>query len=93
MRILWICLIAAAFSISTAAPTVSAPTPEEEGKSLFETKCNTCHSADRPKKKRKTRKGWEKTVMRMKNRNGCPIDDAQAKTIIDYLAKHYAPEK
>jgi hypothetical protein len=93
MRILWIWLIAAGLSIGTTAPTSLAQTSDEEAKALFEAKCNICHTVDRPQRKRKTREGWEKTVMRMKHRNGCPIDDAEAKIIIDYLTRHYPPEE
>ena len=60
-----------------------------EAKSLFEDKCSSCHSIDRPKSKKKTKEGWEKTVMRMKNVNGCPITDDQAKMIIHYLSENY----
>jgi len=56
---------------------------------LFESKCSICHSIDRPKSKKKSKKGWESTVMRMKNKNGCPINDEEAKIIIDYLAEKY----
>jgi hypothetical protein len=93
MRILWIWLIAAGLSVGTTAGTTLAQTPDEEAKALFDEKCNMCHRADRPERKRKTRAGWEKTVMRMKHRNGCPIDDDEAKIIIDYLTKHYAREE
>jgi len=58
-------------------------------KALFEEKCSVCHSADRAKKKQKTADEWTKTVIRMKNVNGCPITDEEAKLIIDYLAKNY----
>ena len=54
---------------------------------LFESKCSICHSIDRPKSKKKSKEGWESTVMRMKNKNGCPITDEEAKMIIDYLAE------
>ena len=56
---------------------------------LFESKCSICHSINRPKSKKKTQNGWEKTVLRMKNKNGCPITDEEAKLIIDYLAETY----
>ncbi len=67
---------------------------EEQGdkvdvKKLFENKCSSCHSADRPKAKRKTKEGWETTVMRMKNVNGCSITDEEAAMIINYLAEEY----
>lgn len=56
---------------------------------LFEGKCSLCHSIDRPKAKKKSKEGWESTVMRMKNKNGCPISDEEAMMIIDYLAEEY----
>ena len=56
---------------------------------LFESKCSICHSINRPKSKKKSKEGWETTVMRMKNKNGCPITDEEAKMIIDYLAEEY----
>ena len=62
---------------------------EVDVRQLFESKCNLCHSIDRPKSKTKTKEGWETTVMRMKNTNGCPITDEEAGLIIDYLAETY----
>ncbi len=56
---------------------------------LFESKCSLCHTIDRPKSKKKSKEGWEATVMRMKNKNGCPINDEEAKMIIKYLADNY----
>lgn len=60
-----------------------------DAKGLFEGKCSTCHSIERPKSKKKTKQEWESTVMRMKNVNRCPITDQEAKIIIDYLAEHF----
>jgi hypothetical protein len=62
---------------------------EADAKGLFEEKCGTCHSIERPKSKNKTRQEWESTVMRMKNVNHCPITDQEAKIITDYLAEHF----
>ncbi len=62
-------------------------TKDADNKSLFEKKCSTCHSIDRPKSKKKTEDEWKKTVMRMKNVNGAAITDEEAKKIIDYLSK------
>jgi cytochrome c5 len=56
---------------------------------LFESKCSLCHSIERPKSKKKSKEGWKTTVMRMKNKNGCPITDEEAQMIIDYLADKY----
>ena len=60
---------------------------------LFESKCSLCHSIDRPKSKKKSKAGWEATVMRMKNKNGCPITDEEAKMIIDYLDEEYGKQE
>mgnify|MGYP001615248470 CR=1 FL=1 len=63
-----------------------------DAKALFENKCNQCHSSDRPKALKKTSDEWKATVLRMKNSNGCPITDDEAKLIIDYLSKAYGKE-
>jgi cytochrome c5 len=61
----------------------------KNAKDLFESKCSLCHSTDTPKSKNKTKKDWETTVMRMKDVNGAPITDEEARMIIDYLAQNY----
>ncbi|MEW6715191.1 MAG: hypothetical protein AB1306_08900 [Nitrospirota bacterium] len=73
----------------TGVTAYGAEEAKVDAKALFETKCSQCHSADRPKSKKKTEKEWESTVMRMKNVNGCKITDEEAKTIIGYLAATY----
>ena len=85
----------AALSIPALAVTFSAALAAEGGakdaKALFEEKCSICHGLDRPTSKKKTAEEWTKTVMRMKNGNGCPITDDEAKAVVDYLAKNYGP--
>ena len=66
-----------------AGPAAAAADPK--AKALFEEKCSTCHPLSRPLGKNKDRGGWEKTVTRMQRVNGCPITDAEAKEIVDYL--------
>lgn len=61
----------------------------KDAQKLFESRCSLCHSIDRPGSKKKTREEWEATVMRMKNVNGAPVTDEEAKVIIDYLAEKY----
>lgn len=62
---------------------------EKNAKQLFERKCSTCHSIEKPKSKAKTKAEWKSTVMRMKNVNMAPISEEEATIIIDYLAEHY----
>jgi len=79
--------------ISVSGFCYQALASSHEGKvdaeKLFESKCSVCHSIERPKSKKKTKAEWETTVMRMKNKNGCPVSDEEAKTIINYLSEKY----
>jgi hypothetical protein len=52
-------------------------------------KCSTCHGLDKPKSKQKTQTEWADTVLRMKDKNGAPVNDEEAKSITEYLAKNY----
>ncbi|RJQ47259.1 MAG: hypothetical protein C4538_05440 [Nitrospiraceae bacterium] len=62
---------------------------EMDAKTLFENKCIQCHSLSWSKERKKTEAEWAGTVMRMKNVNGAPISDEEAKIIIDYLTSNY----
>ena len=75
--------------ISVAATTGYGEEKKVDAKTLFEKNCSRCHTIERPKSKKKTKEAWEKTVMRMKNVNGCPITDEEAKIIIGYLSENY----
>ncbi len=55
------------------------------GKTLFETKCATCHPLSRPLALHQDRAHWAEDVTRMQKVNGCPIVDEEAKAIVDYL--------
>lgn len=81
-------IVVAGMLLATAGAAFSAE-KKIDPKELFETKCGSCHSADRPKSVRRSAQDWEATVMRMKDDHGCDITNAEAKMIIDYLAKHY----
>ncbi len=62
---------------------------QTDNKALFEKKCSICHKVDRATSKKKASQEWQATVMRMKTVNGAPINDDEAKRIIDYLSKNY----
>lgn len=62
---------------------------EKDAQLLFERKCGTCHSIEKPKSRKKTKAEWEKTVMRMKNVNMAPISSKEARLIVDYLVRSY----
>jgi hypothetical protein len=82
------------------APAPSTPAPggtdrvragDPQAKALFEAKCSVCHELSRPLGRTKDRSGWTTTVTRMQKVNGCPITDAEAKRIIDYLVTIRGP--
>jgi mono/diheme cytochrome c family protein len=75
--------------LSISATAVYGAEEAVKAKSLFEQKCSLCHTIDRPKSKQKTAEAWKSTVMRMKNTNGAPVTDEEAKTIIEYLTENY----
>ncbi len=77
-------IIGPSYSVVLAG-TAKAPSTA----ALYEKKCSTCHAIERSKSKRKSGKAWRKTVMRMKNSNGCPITDEEAVIIIDHLTEFY----
>jgi len=89
MRKIWTVGLAGALLMGFG--TVVAAQGAGDTKALFEEKCGICHGSDRATAKKKDAAGWDKTVMRMKNVNGAPISDDQAKAIIEYLGKNYGP--
>lgn len=74
-------------STEVAVP-VTTETPAIDGAALLETRCSGCHSADRARKAKKTREGWDKTVSSM-IRKGAALTDAEKAVLVDYLANNY----
>jgi hypothetical protein len=64
---------------------------DRPGRNLVVAHCAICHSLDYITMHATIldRTGWEKTVGKMINVMGAPIDDRDKQTIIDYLAKNY----
>ena len=64
---------------------------EDLGKENIISQCSICHSADYITMHAKIldRSGWEKTVNKMINVMGAPINDTDKKIIIDYLSNQY----
>jgi cytochrome c5 len=56
---------------------------------LFERKCSICHFSNKAKAKKKTKAGWESTVMKMRSKKPSHMTEEEAKVIIDYLAETY----
>ena len=64
---------------------------DRPGKSQVVAQCAICHSLDYITMHATVldRAGWEKTVGKMINVMGAPINDADKQIIIDYLAQNY----
>ncbi len=62
---------------------------EVDGKTILEKKCGSCHGIKKVTGQKKNQAEWTDTVMRMKNKNGAPVNDNEAKSIIEHLAKNY----
>ena len=86
-------MLCAAFLLAglLIAPPAGADAGDPKAKALFEAKCSACHALSRPLGKNKDRDGWTTTVTRMQKVNGCPITDAEAKEIVDYLVAVRGP--
>jgi len=62
-----------------------------QGKDLVISQCAMCHSLDYITMNATIldRAGWEKTVGKMINVMGAPINDSDKQAIVDYLARNY----
>lgn len=89
MKNLTVYLLVIVFLMVFGMPLYSAEESKIDAKALFEQKCSTCHGIEMSTSKKKTSNDWQSTVIRMKDVNGTPITDEEAKDIIDYLSKHY----
>lgn len=71
--------------IATAAAEKSLA---NDGATLLDTRCSVCHSADRPKRARKSLSQWETTVTRMIGK-GAQLSAAEKGMLVSHLAKTY----
>ncbi len=65
----------------------------QEGKELFERKCDKCHSLERSLKKSKSLTAWNKTIKRMARYSEGLITEQDSKKIAEYLAVKEQPIK
>ncbi len=84
-------LLLSFFAAAAAAGESQIVLKDRPGRSLVVAQCAMCHSLDYITMHAVVldRDGWEKTVGKMINVMGAPINDADKKTIIDYLAQNY----
>ena len=76
-----------AFTKELLPPPAAAPDAKiiAHGKTIFETKCLTCHGEDLVKQQRLSKVGWTKEVEKMM-RWGTEISDEEKAQLIDYLS-------
>ena len=98
--------IALALFLLVAPFAAAQPAPQEDGglpvgNDVVRAKCGSCHRSDdkglmsRISYRRATPENWEKTIKRMVVLNHAPLEPADARVILKYLADHQglAPEE
>lgn len=86
------CIIAIVFFVFSFVFACNAQKKADQAsdtKALFDKKCSACHSTKKATGQKKNQTDWTDTVMRMKNKNGAPVNDDEAKTIIAFLTENY----
>lgn len=94
MRVVLLTMIAVlAGAYAAAADELSVELKPGTGFDAVEDNCRTCHSLDYVQMNSPflDAAGWKAEVTKMRKAYGAPIDDADAKTIADYLAMNYGP--
>ena len=84
-------IAAAALTLSATTAIGAEPSPLAEGRTLFESKCATCHSLERSLAVKADRAGWESTIKRMIAK-GAKLEKAQIDPILGYLSAKSAFE-
>lgn len=74
------------------APAGQNDATDAAGKALVSGVCSSCHAADLITSKQASRSEWQGIIERMKG-YGTVLDDAQTKTLLDYLEKHHSPQQ
>ena len=87
-----------AVAVALAAPLLAAADDsgvqlkDGAGKDLTSSRCVICHSLEYIPSNAPAmdRAAWQKTVQKMRERFGAPINDEEAQSILDYLSATYA---
>jgi hypothetical protein len=83
-----------AMLVLAALPLVGtkfATLPAGKGRTVVESRCYTCHSADLLVQQHLTQKQWTATVEKM-TRWGAAVTGDEKPVVIDYLTKHFGLE-
>jgi sulfite dehydrogenase (cytochrome) subunit B len=82
----------AAFAAGSNAGEESVQLAEGAGRELTAARCVICHSVDyiAMVSPAMNRNAWEKSIRKMIDTFGAPVNDAEAQQIVDYLSEHYS---
>ncbi|HXX09480.1 MAG TPA: cytochrome c [Pseudolabrys sp.] len=91
MRLFTFAIIAALIALPAAAQEKPVQLKKAPGLEKVEANCQACHSLDYIPMNSPFPNAalWDAEVTKMIKAFGAPIDDADAKTIADYLKKNY----
>jgi mono/diheme cytochrome c family protein len=91
MRITTVCIMLAAISLPALADEMTVELKKAPGLDKVENNCGACHSLDYIPMNSPyfDKAGWTAEVNKMIKAYGAPVDEADAKDIIDYLTKNY----
>jgi sulfite dehydrogenase (cytochrome) subunit B len=78
-------------SLAAAGGEEAVKLQDAPGRDLVVARCAVCHSVDYVQMNAPVldRAGWEKSVRKMIDQFGARISEADAKSILDYLATNY----
>jgi len=76
------------YLVKTFGAGPEAEAKAAEARKLIQTNCTGCHGMDRIEEKRLDKAGWERTVKGM-IASGAQLSEAEAGTVIEYLANTY----
>ena len=90
--------VSVAVAVLLAAPVLAADEvgslqlKDGPGKELTSGRCAICHSLEYIPSNAPAmdRAAWQKTVQKMRDRFGAPINEDEARTILSYLSANYA---
>jgi hypothetical protein len=90
----WICLsglVIMALIVACGGGEGPAPeSPTAGGEDLLEARCTKCHDLEPVQAEGRTLDEWEEEVEHMREL-GAELTDAEAQTLVEYLAETYGP--
>lgn len=80
--------VAAAALFMSVAPAAAQTFPDGPGKDILEKKCSTCHAPEQVTTFGRSAEEWHEVVVNMVDL-GAEVNEAEAKVLVEYLAKNW----